>query len=359
MIKHCTVYYNRIDAVSRILTGFHMLEKNGILNVEYIENSNDFRKMANGGGPIIEVEMDGKIMAFDMGDRWALSHEEGREYLNRIDKYFARDYSNKIDIVTPVIFTGSDKVKPYGFNYYTTFPNNPLDIPKTTKHRIKYKTKKLTGYNKCMYPEYFEGKANEKKKDFTIIFMARLWDDSDIVLDSNLPKDIYEYREYMISERNRINQSRISIMRYLKKEYGKFFIGGMYHDSYSERMCPDLIVPNALVRKKAYLDKMKKADICIGSMGLHRSIGWKMGEYVAAARAIVAERLEYIVPGDFDDGHHYIPFDTNDECFESVAKLYDNPDLIFSMKKANENYYKEYLKPDVQILNAFREAGIK
>ena len=103
---------------------------------------------------------------------------------------------------------------------------------------------------------------------------------------------------------------------------------------------------------------MKKADICIGTMGVHRSIGWKIGEYIAAARAIVAERFEYIVPGNFDDGKHYIPYDTVDECCEAVSNLYENPALVYEMKKANEEYYLNYLKVERQLLNAFKEMGV-
>ena len=129
-------------------------------------------------------------------------------------------------------------------------------------------------------------------------------------------------------------------------------------DSFSEKVCPDLILSKPMVRKKAYIDRMKKTDICIGSMGLHRSIGWKTGEYVAAARAIVSERLEYVVPGNFNDGHHYIPYDTSDECLEAVASLYTNPSMLYEMKKANEEYYSQFLIIEQQILNAFHTMNI-
>ena len=80
---------------------------------------------------------------------------------------------------------------------------------------------------------------------------------------------------------------------------------------------------------------------------------------IIIARAIVAERFEYIVPGNFDDGKHYIPYDTVDECCKAVADLYENPELVYEMKKANEEYYLNYLKVDRQLLNAFEEMHIK
>lgn len=35
---------------------------------------------------------------------------------------------------------------------------------------------------------------------------------------------------------------------------------------------------------------MHDTDICIGSMGLHKSIGWKTGEHIAASKAIINEK---------------------------------------------------------------------
>lgn len=358
MAKSCVVFYGRHASVSRLLSGFNILGRSGALDVSFIENINNFRNVPEGSMQIVEAEIDGKIIAFDLGDRWVLCDQSGKDYLNRVDAYFARDYSNKTDIVTPEIFVDNKKVQPFGFNYYSTFPGNPIDRPSSPLRRISKKIKDFSGYLQCTYPEYFEGRADWKENGITIIFMARLWDDSAIKLDKNLPRDVYAYREYMIEERQRINADRIEIMRRLKREYGNAFQGGMFQDSFSENRCPDLVVPKSFVKKKNYIDKMKNSDICIGTMGLHRSIGWKTGEYVAAARAIVAERFEYVVPGGFDDGKHYIPYDTMDECLNAVDKLYSNPALLYEMKKANEKYYLEYLKPDRQILNAFLQAGI-
>lgn len=100
---------------------------------------------------------------------------------------------------------------------------------------------------------------------------------------------------------------------------------------------------------------MKKSDICIGSTGLHKSIGWKTGEYVAAARAIVAERFQYQVTGNFEENINYIPFDSVDECLSAVEKLYHDPEAVYQMKLSNEAYYAKYLRPEKQIFNALNQ----
>ena len=338
--------------ISRLLTGFHMLEQAGLFSIRLIHDS--FGKLPEIS--VVEADINGYRIAFDMGDRWALADKKGCQYLKQVDAYFARGYTREIDIVNPPIDRNEfKKVHPFGFDYYSTYPGNPLDDSNnSTKEKLLRTAKSMFGYNKCMYPEFFEGKANYKKKDFNILFYTRLWDPDNIPVLSCPSADAIAYRDYMIDEWRRINASRIEIIRALSKEYGKRFCGGIQWCTLAEKECPDLILPTSAVRKRNYLRKMKSSDICIGSIGLHKSTGWKTGEYVAAARAIVAEKLKYEVPGNFDDGKHYIPFITVRQCVEAVEKLYDNPDLVYEMKKANEDYYRKYLKPDIQLLNAIQ-----
>lgn len=345
------VYYSPLaDSVSRILTAFYMIGQQINYNVRLHENSGE-RNIPD--VEVVEADIDGLRIAFDMGDRWALAHENGRQYLKEVDAYFARDYTTIIDIVTPYVDADDfKKVFPFGFNYYSTYPGNPMDASSSFKKKVVKTVKDFSGYNRCMYPEYFEGKADYKSGNFKILFNTRLWDADSLPPLTDASEEAIAYRNYMVAEWNTINEMRIKIIRALSAQYGKNFSGGVQQCPLAEKMCPDLILPTSAVRKKSYLDQMKSSDICIGSIGLHKSNSWKTGEYVAAARAIVAEKLYYDVPGNFDDGSHYIPFTTVEECVDAVSKLYNDPDLVYSMKKANEEYYRLYLKPDVQILNA-------
>lgn len=356
-MRDIDVYYSPlVDSVSRILTGFYMIGQQSNYNVRLHEN---IVEKNIPGIEVLEADIDGLRIAFDMGDRWALAHENGRQYLKEVDAYFARDYTTKIDIVTPYVDADDfKKVFPFGFNYFSTYPGNPLynKKPSSIKGKIVDAIKYYSGYSRSMYPEYFEGKADYKPGNFKILFNTRLWDADSLPPLTDASEEAIAYRNYMVAEWNTINDSRIKIIRALSAQYGKNYSGGVQHSALAEKMCPDLILPTSAVRKKSYLDQMKSSDICIGSIGLHKSNSWKTGEYVAAARAIVAEKLYYDVPGNFDDGNHYIPFTTVEECVDAVGKLYNDPDLVYSMKKANEEYYSLYLKPDVQIMNAINIA---
>ena len=117
-------------------------------------------------------------------------------------------------------------------------------------------------------------------------------------------------------------------------------------------MAPDLIVPRELTERRHYLRAVHASDICIGSTGLHGSIGGKSGEYVAAAKAIVHEAFHYQVTGDFREGVNYLSFRTAQECVDAVGHLVEHPAEIAAMKQANAAYYQQYLRPDRLIANS-------
>lgn len=354
MIKF-KVYYSKRASMARLITSFHMLAREGIIDLELIYNYDNFRKIP--GTEVVEAEAEGKCIAFDMGNRWILCHPGTIKYLDRIDTYFARDYSEKESTVTPIVFLDNQKVNPYGFNYYSSYYGNPVLKPTGGSELFKYYLQYLCGYSRCFEPNYIEGYPDKKEKGLSILFMARLWDPSSIQLDPSLPKEVNQYRQYMMDEWSSINRTRISVMRILKREFGSAFFGGMEESALSAKVCPDLILPKRCIRKKTYLDRMKRSDICISTVGLHKSIGWKMGEYVAGARAIVSEPLEYVLPGNFTEGKNYLAFTSPEACCEQVISLYHNPDKVFEMKQENHKYYREYLEPKRQLLNALKTAG--
>lgn len=345
---HIDVYYNKEAHVSRLLTGFHMLEASGkVRSVTFHENTGNQRNTPH--PQVVEAVINGTIIAFDMCDAYGLGTPKGREYLTRVALYFKRSYDPALD--KDLTKEEQDKVRPFGFDYYATFSGNPIDQPSGLRSKLLSALRKYTGYNRFMHIDAFEGSADRTDSP-SILFMTRLWDPSEISLSGDLAPDVRAYREYMIEERHKINADRIRLIRTLKERYGKAFFGGIQDSPFAQTQCPDLILPKKLVCKRAYLTRMKNSDICIGSMGLHRSTGWKTGEYVAAARAIVAERFTYQVPGDFEENRNYIPYDTPEECLDAVERLFHDPEAIYQMKLANQQYYQNYLRPDIQIQNA-------
>ena len=187
----------------------------------------------------------------------------------------------------------------------------------------------------------FEAVPN-KNDEQRILFMTRLWSAS------------------QTSEKNldAVNSMRIEITKALRKEYPNNSVTGIYDGELARELCPELVLSGSLTKRENFLETIKKSDICIGSIGLHGSIGWKTGEYVAASRAIINEKLRYEVTGDFEAEKNYLDFESVDECMANVEKLFNDPDSVYEMKRRNRDYYLNYLRPDIQVANSLKEAGI-
>lgn len=317
---------------AQTVTGFLMLKEAGC-NVKIID---DARNASNPfhGLPVIQVEYQGKKIIYDHWDGYP-SPDTMKACLDWADFYFKRSFSDEKNALLFPEDVG--KMFPLGFNYHVTLKKSPMNDP-----FLKSLAKYILGKNQSSYftPEVFEGTPSAPAPVPNIIFCTRLWDPEDPSISTALQQ-----------ERNVINDTRISIIRSLKQQYGSAFIGGLNDDPVSRKTAPDLIIPQQMTDRKHYLKALHRCDICIGSMGLHESIGWKTAEYVAAAKAIVNETFHYRVPGDFLPGKNYLPYHTAEECLAAVRKLVNDPQLLLEMKVANHQYYLKYLRPDVLVSN--------
>ena len=255
--------------------------------------------------------------------------------LERCDVYFKRSFSaQKNEELFPELY---HKMYPLGFNYHVTCGRNPINEP-LWKHMAKLLLGRAP--DRFFVPEVFEGKAERKNGPVRILFLARLWDDHEP-----------GFSDEENAERTYINHMRIGIIRALREKYGDRFVGGLNDNALSRAWAPDLIVPAKYTERRNYLKLLHNSDICIGSMGLFESIGWKTGEYVAAAKAIVNEKMHFSVTGDFEEGKNYLVFSTVEECVAAVQSLVDDPEKLYAMKLANEQYYQQYLRPDILVKN--------
>ncbi len=328
---------SNISHNSQIITGFLILQDQG-WDIQIQDRSQDsenpFFDM-----PVVQAEYRGKKLIYDLWDGYQ-APDAMKKCLDWADIYFKRSFSQeKNEALFP---QQQDKILPLGFNYHLTHKRNPIGEP-----LWKALAKPLLGRAPDRYftPEVFEGKAERTAGCAKILFLTRLWDDKDPTLD-----------EAANRERTMINASRIEIIRTLQARYGDAFVGGINDLPIARELAPDLIVPAKLTERKKYLKLLHSCDICIGTMGLHESIGWKTAEYVAAAKAIVNEQLHYSVTGDFAEGKNYLAFATAQECIDAVQQLAENPEKLYAMKLANETYYKKYLKPEVLVKNSLAQA---
>ena len=330
MKKIKVIASSNISHGSQIITGFLMLRNQGY-EVEVIDQtedaSNPFYDL-----PVVLAEYRGKKLFYDLWDGYN-NPEDAQRGLDWCDFCFRRSFDEKRN----AHFFGEDakKIHPLGFNYHLTCKDDPI-------HEVWWKAlvKPFLGRMPDKYFTYekFEGKpmplTDEPPK---ILFLTRLWAE-----EPDLPEEVN-------AERRQINQDRIAFIRTLKERYGDAFLGGLQNMPIARELAPDLIAPKKYTERRHYLRLLHSSDICIGTIGLFESIGWKTAEYVAAAKAIVNERLHYTVPGDFREGVNYLSFETTQECLDAVEALVQSPEKRLAMQQANASYYAAWMKPDVMI----------
>jgi len=324
---------SQVSHMGQIITGFLMLKEQG-WDVTIIDNSKQEQGFYH-GSPMIRAQYRGKRIIYDLGDGYNVP-EDVQAGLDACDFFFKRSFSAEKNAALLHNYEG--KMFPLGLYFRVTHPKSPINEP-----LWKALLKPLLGKASARYfvPEVFAGKPErEGDRPVRILFLTQLWNDHEP-----------GFSEEENRERTYINQMRIDIIRALRQRYGDAFIGGLNDSALSREWAPDLIMPAEYTERKRYLKLVHSCDICIGSMGLFESIGGKTGEYVAAAKAIVNERLHYTVTGDFAEGKHYLSFETVDECLDAVQRLVEDPQLRYAMKQANAEYYQQYLRPDVLVKN--------
>ncbi len=338
---------SRASHCSQIITGFHLLSKKSDFHVEFEklfqDKENEFY-----GDALVFAEYEGKRIVYDTFDGYNTCPKM-YQLLRECDFYFKRSFSlPRNQLYFPQFW---QKIYPLGFNYHVSFKNNPIDGEyESFAACVDTFARAILGRDRKSYysTDVFEANAVPKLKMHPrIIFLTRLWNPDLSESGERLTPEKAEERKY-------INDMRILTIRLLKERYGDYFVGGLTDCELGRKLAPDLILDDHVTRRKNYLKLMHESDICIGSMGLHESIGWKTGEYVAAGKAIVNEQLHYDVPGKFEEGKHYLSFSTADECLAAVERLTESPESVQKMKIANMEYYANYLRPDAMIENTLK-----
>ena len=184
------------------------------------------------------------------------------------------------------------------------------------------------------------------RKKPRILFLTRLWDPEEPA--------VQQYPELQ-AEWRQVNTDRIELLHRLQSAFPAQFTGGVSDNACARRLCPELILPDKLTGKRAYLHRMQHTEICVASTGLHGSTGWKLGEYVAAGRAIVTEPLRYTLPGGFEEGKNYKTYTSPAECEEQLRQLLADPAAILAMAQHNAAYYQTWLRPEQQVRQALRQ----
>ena len=308
-----------------------LLAERGLIDIE-IKKDSDWKRKTDDYASVI-VEYNGVRIVYDLMDGYQ-DISNMKYLLDESDIYFKRSFSSNVNLQ----FFTSDQIQkmyPLGMNYSVYIKNNPYCFSEDVIRRIIICCLRGERLNPYFTYKRFETTPVFKNNNIKVLFLTRLWDVS-------------------LENAEELNSKRIKIVRMLKREYGDSFIGGVRSSELALKYASDIVLSKIFTTKTNYLRIMKEADICIGTLGLHYSTGWKTGEYVAASKGIVNERLVYSNPGLFEDGKNYLSFENPDECCIRVGQLFSDPERLYEMKKANHEYYNTYLRPDYLILNTLK-----
>lgn len=334
----CTVFhYVDTEHVSQVFTGLRALAENGVIRIRQ-RPWRDIRPnvpVPISGRWFLLIELEGARACFDLNDGSGIDER----LLATVDFYFKRSFE-------PERYSTNElrhRIHPLGFNY-AVYKRNPdiWAVQRMLQGSAGFRSVfRRLGLGLTFFPSVQEVESPPSAANVpSVLFYTRLWDPH-----ASSGERAAEAREI-------INQSRVACVRALKSAFGDAFVGGIEPSPVALQLCPELVAGSQTVEKRAYLRLVKSVPICVTTTGLHGSNGWKLGEYVACARAIVTEPLIHQVPGNFQAGSNYLRFVSPEDCVEQCRKLLDDAALRDRMMRRNREYYMSYLRPDVLLRNA-------
>ncbi len=278
------------------------------------------------------------------------------ELLKACDIYFKRSYRQ--DYVKDLPQPLRNKVRPYGFNYACSSPYWKYDlflrissllynkVPPITKIKQSYKLFK--SYMGAWVPGFqppgsffnpplssaFEATPNSNATP-QILFQTRAWD----------PKK----QKWLTPENlKNLNDFRADTIRALRRKFGANVIAGFCADDYALSHYPDCITPQSS-DKQSYISLLRNSTICVQTIGLYGSTGWKLAEYFAAGKCIVSEPILDVLPTPVQEEKHILTFTNSDECVSACQRLLDDQVLANKMSNNNFLYYLSEIEPSAHI----------
>ncbi len=354
----CEIFIVRYNPFVRgVVSGFFDLQAAGILRLTVSTRSSDpgpypdrtLRARLGNGAKVLYDMHDGYEFLLGTSDPWAQLDRT----LETVDVYFkttcipakhsALKHAAKIHPLGILAsFMGSIN-NPYDLGLrpfsYRRIASNMVGLSR----RLSILTEHTSRH---MWPREYE-----RPPDFhparRAIYIARLWDpdDPDVLAD--------DWRE----DRLRLNRFRAALIRLGQRELGPQFVGGLVPTAYAVKRYPDCVLYSPETENRlAYLQTMRESAVGIATSGLHGCAGGKLTEYMAASRAVVAERLQIAMPGDFGSPANYLAASTPEECAAEAYGLLRDPTRTLEMMHRNWEYYRRFLRPSALVLRTLVEA---
>jgi hypothetical protein len=341
--------------LQQIYAGFNILHRKQVASVRYVI---DRKLLADRSVPdhvrksrqsILLARVNDRSVAYDTMDGKNIDEQ----VLAEVDFYFKRSFSAEAVKDYP----HGARIYPLGLNYLVYNDDfhpsgfKRLVLEKGLVEKINHLMTICHADRVCRSNAFYRPRL-ESCQDFPrvtqqpkILFMARTWD----------PRT--STRKEKVDELHAINEMRARCIASLRAEFKEHFFGGFHHDDYSRRFYRDyLVTDRRQTEKSKYMETLRRFPICVATTGLHGSIGWKFAEYLAFAKSIISEPLNYAGTGDLQAGRNYLLFTTPLECVEAAHRLFCNDALRTEMMMNNFHYYQTALRPDVLVFKSLQAA---
>ena len=173
-----------------------------------------------------------------------------------------------------------------------------------------------------------------------LLFQTRAYDPA----ESTFPQDTA-----------RVTEERAHIIRRLRAEFKDQFVGGFTRIPYAVETFPDCLA-DADSAQSSYARLVKSCRICIYTRGLRNSPAFKLGEYLASGRCILAERPRTLLPKPLIHGKHLLFFRTTDELVDQCRRLLQDEALQHRLSRGALDYYRDQVRPVRRVWTMLEES---
>jgi len=289
-------------------------------------------------------------IAVDLHDLSTLFYEQalhaGDVYLKR--SFYPPDVSKVADKY-------AEKILPFGFNFacssgsskrvvngwlITLYTRMMLRSPREAIRHWRSKSGEYRTFLDGPTMKDFE-QTPDASVERRVVFQTRVWSKEEVGPDN------YEV----------VNSLRVGIIRELQRVLGDQFIGGLVPTEYARRHYPDVLASNTH-RRQLFIRWSKRNLVGVYVRGLNYSYGFRFAEHLAASQCVVAhaDGFRNLAPVPPQEGVHYIPFTTPEECVAQCRRLLSDPSLAARMREANWQYYQQEIEPARHVWNCLERA---
>ncbi|MCL6474546.1 MAG: hypothetical protein K6U75_05785 [Firmicutes bacterium] len=284
-------------------------------------------------------------IAIDLHDLSTLFYEEA---LRECDVYLKKSFYPP-DVEKCAGDMGR-KVIPFGFNMPCSSTSSKLLVQHWllrlySRMFLRSPQEALTHWRRKwgLYRTFLDGptlKDFEQTPDVPVepkvVFQTRVWSEKEVGPDNHLA----------------VNSLRVEVMRRLRAELGDQFVGGLVPTAYAREHYPD-VLSSAPARRQKFIRWSKRYLVGVYVRGLNYSYGFRFAEHLAASQCVVAhpEGFRNPAPVQPQEGVHYLPFATPEECVKQCKRVLDDTELAQAMRNANYQYYQQQVAPAAHLWN--------